>query len=83
MKKKIDNLKKQIEDSQGSSMLTAQQMSDLNVMLKTAQSHLNTLTEQQKQMSSGLASLTGSATSKAEGLQAGKSGFFVKPKGTK
>ena len=57
LKKKIDDLKKQIENSKGDSMLSAQQMNDLNTLLKMSQGHLNNLIEQQNQMNVRLANL--------------------------
>ena len=65
-----------------------QKLNDLNMLLKTSQNHLDSLTEHQKQMTAKLAALTDMEKYfKEEAQKAAKArdfyNKFVKPKGTK
>ena len=88
LKNKIEEQKKQLDNNQGNSVLITQKLNDLNMLLKTSQNHLDSLTEHQKQMTAKLAALTDMEKYfKEEAQKAAKArdfyNKFVKPKGTK
>ena len=88
LKNKIEEQKKQLDNNQGNSVLITQKLNDLNMLLKTSQNHLDSLTEHQKQMTAKLAALADMEKYfKEEAQKAAKArdfyNKFVKPKGTK